>query len=67
MRKYDKDGFVKETKYVGDVTKLPLWVQRDISDMEGSRCTVFERCNECNRLHDETYICPHCGHDNSND
>jgi len=50
-----------------DYSKLPKWAQQDIEDMENSRCTQFERCHKCGRLHDNGYCCVYCGHDNSHD
>ena len=46
-------------------TTLPKWAQQDLQDMAASHCTSFERCDKCHRLHDRTYVCPFCGHDNS--
>jgi len=39
-------------------------MNQDIEDMKNSRCTSFERCHKCNRLHDNNYICPYCIEDN---
>ena len=50
-----------------DYSKLSKWAQQDIEDMQDSRCTSFVRCGECDRLHDEGYCCPFCGHDGSQD
>ena len=38
---------------------------QDISDMK--ECNDYVRCNACHRLHDEHTVCPHCGHDGSDD
>lgn len=48
-----------------DWGELPKWAQQDLGGMIESRQTIFVRCNECNRIHDKGYCCPHCGHDNS--
>ena len=48
-----------------DWSKLPKWAQQDLEDMSNSRCTRFQRCNNCGRLSDDGYLCFYCGHDNS--
>ena len=50
-----------------DWSKLPKWAQQDLEDMFESRQTSFVRCNNCSRYHDDGYVCPYCGHDNSMD
>lgn len=40
-------------------------LRQDVEDMHDSRCTRFERCKNCEHLHDTNIICPDCGWDNS--
>lgn len=56
---------MRNLKIKHDWAKLPQWAQRDLEDMMDSGQTAFVRCSKCHRMHDDGYICPFCGHDES--
>lgn len=67
---YDKLELTKLTET--QFEKLPRYVKKhinrlreDIEDLKNSLCTSFSRCKRCNHYYDNTYICRHCGFDNS--
>lgn len=42
-----------------------ILLRADIEDIQNSHCASFERCENCKRLHDASYVCPYCGKDGS--